>query len=287
MNKTGNDTLARLEKRLARERHARSEAEAIAERVTAELYSTVQELKRVNEQLDGANRDLQAANETMKDFVAIASHDLRGPVSAILGFASTMLQQWDSFEDSEKQDYLTIIERRSRYLTRMLDSLLTVSRIESGAIKVHRETINVSDAIEEVLEEFSDRADQVEVRCPDSLRCLADPDHLHRILVNYISNAFKYGGPPVEVIASDNGEWVELAVRDGGNGIPKDFAPRLFHKFARAETDATRTEKGSGLGLSIVSGLAQANNGEAWYETNKPRGSAFCVRLPKEAKASA
>lgn len=286
MNKTENDTLARLEKRLARERHARSEAEAIAERVTGELYSTVQELKQVNEQLDGANRDLQAANQTMKDFVAIASHDLRGPVSAILGFASTMLQQWDSFEDNEKQDYLTIIERRSRYLTRMLDSLLTVSRIEAGAIQVHRETINVLPAIEEVLEEFSDRAGQVEIRCPDSLRCLADPDHLHRILVNYISNAFKYGGPPVEVIASDTGEWVELAVRDRGNGIPEDFAPRLFHKFARAETDTVQTEKGSGLGLSIVSGLAQANNGEAWYENNQPRGSTFGVRLPKEEAAS-
>lgn len=282
MNETENDTLARLEKRLARERHARSDAEAIAERVTGELYSTVQELKRVNEELDLVNRDLQAANQTMKDFVAIASHDLRGPVSAILGFASTMLQQWDSFEDAEKKDYLTIIERRGRYLTRMLDSLLTVSRIESGAIEVHRETIDISAAIAEVLEEFDDRADQVEIRCPDSLKCLADPDHLHRILVNYISNAFKYGAPPIEIVASDNGECVELAVRDRGNGIPQEFAPRLFHKFARADTDASRTEKGSGLGLSIVSGLAQANNGEAWYESNRPTGSTFCVRLPKE-----
>jgi signal transduction histidine kinase len=282
VNATDSEAHARLEKRYARERHARAEAEAIAERVTGELYSTVQELKRVNEELDRANRDLQAANQTMKDFVAIASHDLRGPVSAVLGFASTMLQQWDSFEDSEKRDYLTIIERRGRFLTRMLDSLLTVSRIEAGSIEVHRETIDVRAAIEEVLEEFDNRADQVHIRCPDSLKCLADSDHLHRILLNYISNAFKYGAPPVEVIARDTGKWVELAVRDRGNGIPEEFAPRLFHKFARAETDVTRIEKGTGLGLSIVSGLAEANNGEAWYETNKPRGSTFCVRLPRE-----
>ena len=282
MNATESDALARLEKRHARERHARAEAEAIAERVTGELYSTVQDLKRVNEELDRANRDLQAANQTMKDFVAIASHDLRGPVSAILGFASTMLQHWNSFEDRVKQDYLTIIERRSKYLTRMLDSLLTVSRIEAGAIEVHRETIDVAAAVAEVLEEFEDRAEQVEIRCPDSLKCLADPDHLHRILVNYISNAFKYGEPPVEVVATDTGEWVELEVRDRGNGIPQEFAPRLFHKFARAETDESHTERGSGLGLSIVSGLAQANQGEAWYETNRPKGSTFGVRLPKQ-----
>jgi signal transduction histidine kinase len=286
VNTTENDAHARLQKRYARERQARAEAEAIAERVTGELYATVQELKSVNEQLDAVNRDLQAANQTMKDFVAIASHDLRGPVSAILGFASTMLQQWESFEDSDKRDYLAIIERRSQYLTRMLDSLLTVSRIEAGAIQVHREIIDVPAAINEVLEEFEDRADQVEVQCPDSLKCLADPDHLHRILVNYISNAFKYGAPPVEVIGTDNGEWVQLAVRDQGNGIPQEFAPRLFHKFARAETEASRIEKGAGLGLSIVSGLAQANNGEAWYETNKPCGSTFGVRLPKKEPAS-
>jgi signal transduction histidine kinase len=164
----------------------------------------------------------------------------------------------------------------------MLDSLLTVSRIEAGAIEVHREKIDIPAAINEVLEEFDDRADQIEVSSPDTLKCVADPDHLHRILVNYISNAFKYGAPPVQIVATDNGEWVELAVRDRGNGIPEEFAPRLFHNFARADTDASRTEKGSGLGLSIVSGLAQANNGEAWYESNRPTGSTFGVRLPKE-----
>lgn len=285
MSQIESETQSRLEKRLARERHARAEAEAIAERVTRDLYSTVQELQKVNEQLDLANRDLQAANQTMKDFVAIASHDLRGPVSAILGFASTMLQQWDSFDDTEKKDYLTIIERRGRFLTRMLDSLLTVSRIEAGAIEVHRETIDIPTAIREVLEEFDDRADQIVIDSPESLKCVADPDHLHRILFNYISNAFRYGAPPVEIVASDNGEWVKLAVRDRGNGIPEEFAPRLFHKFARADTEASRTEKGAGLGLSIVSGLAQANNGEAWYESNRPSGSTFGVRLPKE-KAS-
>ncbi len=285
MIQTEKGTFARLERRYARERRARSEAEAIAEKVTGELYATVQELKRVNEELDHANRDLRTANQTLKDFVVIASHDIRGPVSAILGFASTMLQQWDSFAEREKRDYLTIIERRGRYLTRMLDSLLTVSRIESGTIHVRSETIDVAAAIDEALEEFNNRVDQVEIRCPPSLTLVADRDHVHRILVNYISNAFKYGAPPIAVEARTTGEWVELVVRDSGGGIPPEFTPRLFHKFARADTDGMNIEKGSGLGLSIVSGLARANNGEAWYETNEPSGSAFGVRLPKEAPA--
>jgi signal transduction histidine kinase len=126
----------------------------------------------------------------------------------------------------------------------------------------------------------------VEIRCPPGLEVVADRDHLHRILVNYISNAFKYGAPPVQVEASNTGDWVELVIRDSGAGISEDFAPRLFHKFARAETDGMNVEKGSGLGLSIVSGLARANDGEAWYEANQPSGSVFGVRFPKDHRSA-
>lgn len=274
---------ARLEKRLERERRARSEAEAIAERVTGELYASVQELKRLNQEVERANRDLQAANQTMRDFVAVAAHDLRGPVSAILGFASTMLRRWDAFPDEEKQEYLGIIERRSQFLTRLLDSLLTVSRIEAGALEVQRETISVPDAISRALEEVGERAADVQVSCPEGLEVVADPDHFHRILVNYVTNAFKYGAPPVELEARENHEFVQVVVRDRGEGIPEEFADRLFHKFARAETEATKKEKGTGLGLSIVRGLAQANDGDAWYEANRPHGSVFAVKLPRRA----
>ncbi len=273
----------RLEKRLERERRARGEAEAIAERVTGELYASVQELKRLNEEVARANRDLQAANQTMRDFVAVAAHDLRGPVSAILGFASTMLRRWDAFPDEEKQEYLGIIERRSQYLTRLLDSLLTVSRIEAGALEVQRETIRVAEAVRRALVDVGEHAGEVRLSCPEELEVVADPDHLHRILVNYVTNAFKYGAPPVEVEARENEDFIEIVVRDQGEGIPDEFAARLFHKFARAETEATKKEKGTGLGLSIVRGLAQANDGDAWYERNRPHGSVFAVKLPRRA----
>jgi signal transduction histidine kinase len=78
----------------------------------------------------------------------------------------------------------------------------------------------------------------------------------------------------------DAGEVVELRVCDSGPGIPAEFAPRLFEKFAQASTGSTRGASGTGLGLSIVQGLARANDGEVWYEPNQPRGSVFAVRLP-------
>lgn len=274
---------ARLQRRLDRERTARHEAEAIAERVTRDLYATVQELNHLNEEFERANLDLQAANQTLKDFVAIAAHDLRGPVSAILGFAGLMAKKWEAFAEDDRREYTEIIERQATYLTRMLDSLLTVSRIEAGALEVHREELEVGAAVRQALEEVGERGVEVEVRCPDGLKVIADPDHVQRILVNYVSNALKYGAPPVTVETRDTGGFVEVAVRDHGEGVPEEFASRLFHKFARAENHVTKKEEGSGLGLSIVQGLAEANEGAAWYEANHPKGSCFAVRLPKKA----
>ncbi|MGH2712047.1 MAG: sensor histidine kinase, partial [Actinomycetota bacterium] len=283
MSETGGDPphVEQLRRRLKRERAARLEAEAIAERVTGELYTSIGELRTLNERVERTNRDLEAANQTLRDFVAIASHDLRGPVSAVLGFASTLLGKWGALSESDKLEFLSIIERRGRFLSRMLDSLLTVSKIEAGALDVNREVLRAEDVVSRALEDIEhDRREQVEVHCPTGLLLAADPDHVQRILVNYITNAFKYGRPPVSLEASSTGQFVEFVVRDHGDGIPEGFRERLFHKFARAEVEATRKEKGAGLGLSIVQGLARANDGEAWYEANKPNGSCFGVRLP-------
>jgi signal transduction histidine kinase len=235
--------------------------------------------------VERANRELEAGNQTLKDFMAVAAHDLRGPVSAVIGFASTILQRWGALSDEEMQEYVGIIEGRARYMTRMLDSLLTVSKIELGAIEVHREEIEVNHAVRTALVEVGDRAAEVEIRSPEGLRLMADPDHVHRILVNYLTNAFKYGGPPIVVEAREDGMHVEVVVSDFGEGVPAEFAGRLFHKFARAERKETREETGSGLGLSIVRGLALANDGDAWYAPNRPTGARFAVRLPRRVAA--
>jgi signal transduction histidine kinase len=108
----------------------------------------------------------------------------------------------------------------------------------------------------------------------------ADPDHVERILTNYVTNALKYGERPVEVEAREDDGWVEIRVRDHGSGVPEEFIPRMWEKFARPN-DSSDREKGTGLGLSIVAGLARANGGTAWYEPNHPRGSCFCIRLPR------
>lgn len=254
-------TREELAKRLERARRAQREAESVAEAATSDLFTAVQEL--------------QALNQTMRDFVAAASHDLKTPITVIAGYASTLQERWDDLKDPDKRRFLGLIERSGHQLAALVDDLLTVTRIESGAIDPHREDVELRAAMEELAPAF---AEPPQVAVCDGLRVLVDPGHLRRILANYLTNAFKYGEPPVRVDAHDGDGAVVIRVRDAGECVPHAFVPRLFGKFTRA--DASRSKDGTGLGLSIVAGLAQANGGEAWYEPNHPRGSCFAVRLP-------
>lgn len=264
-----------LRRRLERERKARIEAEAIAEKVTGQLYSTVQELTRVNQ-------DLQALNQSMRDFISVASHDLRTPLTSILGFASMMTSAWDAIPDERKHHFVSIMERQATNLTHLVDDLLTVSRIETAALDVHREVVELSVAAQQSMETFTEHMSEIRLALPADLAILADPDHVQRILTNYVANALKYGSPPIEVAADETDGWIDIRVSDSGDGVPPEFVPHLFERFARA--DAVRNaQPGTGLGLSIVKGLAEANGGEAWYEPGHPHGSCFIVRLPKAA----
>jgi signal transduction histidine kinase len=267
------DAAAALERRLLRERAARREAEAIAERVTSELYGTSLELRQ-------ANDDLQSLNAALREFVAIASHDLRGPLTGILGMASLLHRRWDDLDAERRRDCLASIERQGHVLQRLVEDLLTVSRIEAGAIDIAAETLLLRSAVTTLVDDTAGADDGVEVLGED-VAADVDPDHLRRIVGNYLGNAIKYGASPIRVEIREADGWAEILVRDSGAGIPEDFVPRLFGKFARGER--SRDKGGTGLGLSIVQGLARANGGDAWYEPNEPHGSCFGVRFRSTA----
>jgi signal transduction histidine kinase len=274
----------KVRQRLERERRARREAETIAERVTADLYASKQELQSVNLELHATNELLESMNATMRDFVAVASHDLRGPLTSILGFTELLMNRGASLNDEQKSEFLSTIYRQGEHLGRLIDDLLTVSKIEAGALDVHPDVVGVHGALEEAICDQRGGG-RVALAVPDDLAVFVDREHLNRIVVNLISNAFKYGSPPVEVEAHGSAEGAEIRVSDDGPGVPEDFRGRLFERFARADDKATRAQKGTGLGLSIVQGLAQANGGDVWYEPRQPHGSCFAVRLPA-ARAS-
>ena len=246
-----------------------------AQQEVQERRRTEKELERSASELRQANEDLRAADEMKSHFVAVASHELRTPLTAVLGFATTLLNHWERIPDLEKREHIGMIEGQARRLSRLADDLLTMSKIEAGALDVRVETVDVATAVEGLLSAFAD--ENLERRVEDGLAVMADPDHVEQILMNYVSNALKYGGPPVRVEARRRHRWAEIVVSDRGEGVPEEFIPRLFEKFAQA--GRIRSGSGTGLGLSIVRGLARAQGGDAWYEAGEP-GSRFCVRLP-------
>jgi len=260
--------LARLARRLARERTAREEAEAIAERVTSDLY--------------GALQALTAVNASLRDFVAVAAHDLRAPLTSVLGYAGLLRERWDQLGDAARREFIEGIQRSGRHLERLVDDLLTISRIEAGALHTHAEAMELRAVIDLAIESAA-RNTPVELEVGPDLVVLADPDHVRRVLVNYVSNAVKYGAPPVELRAEAVDGWIDVHVSDHGEGVPEEFVPRLFDRFARAEEVRAKGLEGTGLGLAIVRGLARANGGDAWYERHGTDGACFVLRMPRSA----
>ena len=133
----------------------------------------------------------------------------------------------------------------------------------------------LAEAVQSVLSSFGEQGSGIEVEIPRKQRVLADPDHLHQMLTNYVANALKYGRAPYTIDSRMDNGFVEIRVSDRGDGVPEAFVPRLFERFAQAG----QGDGGTGLGLSIVRGLAVAQGGDAWYEPCEPHGGCFGIRL--------
>jgi signal transduction histidine kinase len=255
-----------------------------------ERVANARELERYAGELESVNRELRVADQLKSDFVSMASHELRTPLTSIVGFASTLLNYWDQTPEADKRTYIGVIDRQSQRLSRLVNDLLAMSRIESGALNTRRTRVDLRIAIAQAITDLGTVAgdDDLDVRCPEDIDVLADPDHVQQILVNYLSNAFKYGAPPVtiDVVHDEQRDQVVLRIRDSGDGVPHEFVPQLFDKFSQASTGSTRKATGTGLGLSIVRGLAEANGGSAWYERpDDGAGSVFCVALDPAGEA--
>lgn len=230
------------------------------------------------------NRELTHLDELKSEFVAMASHELRTPLTSITGFSATMLTRWKTLSEADKYEFVGIIGTQSQRLTRLVESLLTISRIESGTLKTSSSAINVCEAIAQTLRALDTAG--FEVVCAREMAISADPDHFQQVIVNLVSNALKHGAAPFRIEASGIGAFVDIRVIDHGVGVPAEFAPHLFKRFSQADEDQSRSAsggmgKGAGLGLSIVHALVKAQGGDAWYEPGVPSGSCFVVKLPR------
>jgi signal transduction histidine kinase len=226
---------------------------------------------------------LAATDTAIREFLAMVVHEIRTPITVISGYASLLRDAPETFTPPEQVESLSTILLQTERLRRLTDTLLTHEGLEAGAVRPEPEEVCVIEAIDGALAAAGPSTADFKVACDAGLTARVDPTHLQQVLVNYATNAVKYGAEPYTVTAGVEGDPAAVVIRviDGGDGVPEEFVPRLFGRFARWEMVRSRKGvHGTGLGLSIVAGLLHANHGDAWYEPGAPRGSRFCLRLP-------
>jgi signal transduction histidine kinase len=261
------------------EEQARQLAEYEAE--TREFRS---ELDETNQGLLAVYAELKTANQRIADLVAMLSHDIRQPLSVINSYCRLLLDDWDELDDAQRRRDLDRISTASVGMTQLVEEILTLTQLDAEGLGTHPAPVNVADAVAEAVAGVAAAEPaMVSIGCDHDLWILVDPRHFHQIVTNLLSNALKYGTPPVDITTARGDELVGISVRDRGEGIPAAFLPHLFSRFARADTPATRTKKGTGLGLYIVRQLAEANHGEIRYCHHPDGGGCFTVRLQATA----
>lgn len=228
--------------------------------------------------------DVRHLETVRRDFVANASHEIKTPLTAIRGFAETLLS--NDLPPRDAKSYLEIILRHSERLSRLVEDLLELSRLESGKVVLEPEDVDVGALAAKLCRELEprlrERSISVRIRADGAPRAFADARAVEQILQNLLENAVKYSDPgrDIEVRAVPDGSDVRVEVADQGIGIPEADRTRIFERFYRVDRARARDQGGTGLGLSIVKHLVQASGGEVWVESTPGAGSTFAFTLP-------
>lgn len=232
-------------------------------------------------------RRLEEVAQMKTDFVSVVSHELRTPLTSIIGSLDTVARPELAPQAETARNLLNTARRQAGRLQRLIEDLLIVSRLERNAVPIQLEKVVLEKFLSELAATLQISDLSIEVM-PADLTVLSDPDHLNRIFLNLLENAIKYApSSPVEVRAAARGNRVEVAVSDHGAGIPSDMRERIFHRFTQLEGSATRTRGGTGLGLNIVKGLAEAMHGSVELIDTPGGGATFVVSLPQTEPAPA
>jgi len=213
-----------------------------------------------------------------KDFVANVSHEIKTPITAIRGFTETLLDG-ALYDKEHAEKFLQTIKNHSERLNRLVDDLLILSRIESGAIRMNRTSVDISDTIDRVMETVVVQAAEKNITLRKSvmtghITISADKDRLDQILLNLIDNAVKFtDNGEIEIGVATEGGKNYIFIKDTGSGIPRKYLSRIGERFFRVDPSRSRDLGGTGLGLAIVKHLVKAHGWEMRIESEEGKGT--------------
>lgn len=243
-------------------------------------------------------RALQERNDALEEsdglktrFIQHVSYELRAPLTSIAGFSEILGSDVTGKLNSKQSEYIEYISRSSDVLKALIDDILDLASIDAGSMELDLVSTNINDCIAESLEAVEEKLSRHQIGVKvnidkNSQKLIADPARVRQIIYNLLSNAISASpdGTEINIGVSKKDDFVEISIADQGKGIPDNYKDKIFERFENA--DASRSQKGPGLGLSIVQSFVQLHGGDISVEDAGERGAKFIFRLPVGPHAS-
>ena len=235
----------------------------------------------------GTNTDIddyKKALEQKDEFISIASHELKTPVTSIKGFTQILQMKFEKEGNKQAVDLLSRMDKQVDKLTKLIIDLLDTTKIENGQLKFSEENFDFNDLVIETVEEMqrTTESHKIEIKLAETKIIFADKNRMGQVITNLISNAIKYspGANEVIITSSYGKNTIKLCVQDFGIGIPVEKQANVFDRFFRVGGDSQNTFPGMGLGLFISSEIIKRHQGELTVKSIVKEGSTFCFTIP-------
>jgi signal transduction histidine kinase len=223
---------------------------------------------------------LERADEMKTNFIALAAHELRTPVTSVHGVVQTLDRLGDQLPPEARHELAEALKSQSERMRSLVDQLLDLSRLDAETVPISPVPIPVRAEVEElVAASASGRTGEIDVRISETLEAVLDRTVFDRVVSNLLTNALRHGAAPVVVSAAQSDNHFRLVVEDSGDGVPTQFVDDLFERFSRSDEARSRGQ-GSGLGLSIARSYARAHGGDLVHQPVRPHGARFELVVP-------
>jgi signal transduction histidine kinase len=217
--------------------------------------------------------------QLQRDFIALAAHELRTPATTVYGLAATLARR--ELPEVTATELLETLHVQAERMSRLVEQLLDMSRLDAASIQIRPELLTLLPELEEIVRTNAlGREQDVVIETPGTEKILADRDVLERVVGNLVTNALRYGAPPVRVVARQTDTHLRIVVSDAGEGIDPQFIPYLFDRFQRS-AQSRQLNTGAGLGLAIARAYARAHSGDLLFHAGEGGGALFELVLPR------
>lgn len=252
-----------------------------------ELEQAYLKLNATNQEIEKKNEELKLLNDQKNQFLGMAAHDLRNPLTVIEGYSTLLKDKLEEAGDPTTTNMINRIQKSSAFMLQLINDLLDISSIESGKVTVNLAPVDFVALVKENVDLESSFAEKKQIKIvfqPSQkipiFQC--DHDKISQVLTNLITNAIKYShsGTTIEVSLTTSQTELIVSVKDQGQGIPPNEIVRLFQPFTKTSVKSTAGEASTGLGLAIVKKIVTEHRGRIWAESEVGKGSTFFFALP-------